>query len=151
MGVGERTGNTEMDLLLANLLLSKWIDRDLTRLGDYVRVASKAIGVPVPPNYPIFGKDAFETSTGVHAAAVIKAFRKGDHWLANRVYSGVPADVFGLEQVIAVGPMSGKSNVTWVLERHEVEPTDERVQRVLERAKQTPRQLTDAEVIDAAG
>lgn len=151
MGVGERTGNTEMDLLLANLLLSKWIDRDLTRLGDYVRVASKAIGVPVPPNYPIFGKDAFETSTGVHAAAVIKAFRKGDHWLANRVYSGVPADVFGLEQVIAVGPMSGKSNVTWVLERHEVEPTEERVQRVLERAKQTPRQLTDAEVIDAAG
>lgn len=151
MGVGERTGNTEMDLLLANLLLSKWIDRDLTRLGEYVELASRAVGVPIPPNYPIFGKDAFETSTGVHAAAVIKAFRKGDHWLANRVYSGVPADLFGLEQVIAVGPMSGKSNVTWVLERHQVEPTDERVRRVLERAKKTPRQLTDAEVIEAAG
>jgi len=151
MGVGERTGNTEMDLLLANLRLSGWIDRDLTRLGDYVRAAARAVGVPVPPNYPIFGKDAFETSTGVHAAAVIKAFRKGDAWLANRVYSGVPADLFGLEQVIAVGPMSGRSNVTWVLEKHHVEPTDERVKRVLEKAKLTPRQLTDSEVIEAAG
>ena len=82
---------------------------------------------------------------------MIKAFKKGDHWLANRVYSGVPADLFGLEQVIAVGPMSGKSNVAWVLEKHGVEATEERIGRVLERAKPTPRQLTDPEVLDAAG
>ncbi len=150
MGVGERTGNTEMDLLLVNMQLSGWIDRDLTRLGEYVRKASEFIGIPVPANYPVFGKDAFETSTGVHAAAVIKAFKKGDHWLANRVYSGVPADLFGLQQVIAVGPMSGRSNVAWVLEHHAIEPTDDRIQRVLEKAKSTPRQLTDAEVLEAA-
>ncbi len=151
MGVGERTGNTEMDLLLVNLQLLGWIDRDLTSLGTYVKKASQYIDLPIAPNYPVFGKDAFETSTGVHAAAVIKAFRKGDHWLANRVYSGVPAELFGLQQVIAVGPMSGKSNVTWVLQRHGVEPTDERVSRVLAKAKQTPRQLTDDEVLAAAG
>lgn len=151
MGVGERSGNTEMDLLLVNLQLLGWIDRDLKRLGEYVAKAAAFIDVPVPPNYPVFGKDAFETSTGVHAAAVIKAFKKGDHWLANRVYSGVPADLFGLEQIIAVGPMSGKSNVAWVLSRHQVEPTDERIARVLEKAKMTPRQLTDDEVLEAAG
>ena len=151
MGVGERAGNTEMDLLLVNLKLSGWVDRDFTRLGDYVRAASEYVNVPIPANYPVFGKDAFETSTGVHAAAVIKAFRKGDHWLANRVYSGVPADLFGLEQVIAVGPMSGRSNVAWVLEKHAIEATDERVSRVLEHAKNTPRQLTDQEVLEAAG
>ena len=99
----------------------------------------------------MFGKDAFETSTGVHAAAVIKAFKKGDHWLANRVYSGVPADLFGLEQRIAVGPMSGKSNIVWVLERHGVEPSDERIERVLQAAKTSNRQLTDEEVVTAAG
>lgn len=150
MGVGERSGNTEMDLLLVNLQLLGWVDRDLTRLGEYVDRAAAYIDVPVPPNYPVFGKDAFETSTGVHAAAVIKAFKKGDHWLANRVYSGVPADLFGLEQVIAVGPMSGKSNVAWVLERHGVEATVERIERVLAKAKVTPRQLTDQEVVEAA-
>jgi len=150
LGVGERTGNTEMDLLLVNLKLAGVIDNDLTALGEYCRVASEAIGVPVQSNYPVFGKDAFETSTGVHAAAVIKAFKKGDSWLANRVYSGVPADLFGLEQVIAVGPMSGKSNVTYFLEKRGIEVTTERVETILNLAKNTPRQLTEEEVLEAA-
>jgi 2-isopropylmalate synthase len=151
MGVGERTGNTEMDLLLVNLTLLGWIDQDLSSLGEYVQASSDSLNVPIPRGYPVFGKDAFETSTGVHASAVIKALRKGDDWLANRVYSGVPADIFGLEQVIAVGPMSGRSNVIWFLEKRGIEPTNERVQRVLELAKTTPRQLTDSEVLGAAG
>ncbi len=150
LGIGERTGNVEMDLLLVNLRLLGLIENDLSKLGRYIELASAATGVPVPRNYPVFGKDAFETATGVHAAAVIKAFRKGDHWLANRVYSGVPADLVGLEQVIAVGPMSGRSNVTWFLEKRGVKPTDECVARVLELAKKTPRLLTEAEILGAA-
>ena len=150
MGVGERTGNVEMDLLLANLKLLGWIDSDLTSLGEYVSKSAEYVGLPKPKNYPIFGADAFETSTGVHAAAVIKAFKKGDDWLANRVYSGVPADLFGLKQSIAVGPMSGKSNVIWVLESHGVEATEERVERVLAAAKKSSRQLTDDEVVAAS-
>lgn len=151
LGVGERTGNTEMDLLLVNLKLSGVIDNDLSKLGEYCSVAAEAIGMPLPVNYPVFGKDAFETGTGVHAAAVIKALRKGDTWLANRVYSGVPADLFGLEQNIQVGPMSGKSNVAWYLERRGIEPTEDAVQRVLELAKRTPRLLTEEEILTAAG
>lgn len=150
LGVGERAGNTEMDLLLVNLALTGWIDRDLTTLGGYVRKASEAIGIPFPENYPVFGSDAFETATGVHAAAVVKAFRKGDAWLADRVYSGVPAGMFGLEQRILVGPMSGKSNVSWVLEKNGVEATDDVVQKVLKFAKQSARNLTDEEVVAAA-
>jgi 2-isopropylmalate synthase len=98
----------------------------------------------------VLGKDAFETGTGVHASAVIKAFKKGDVWLANRVYSGVPADLVGLEQVIGVGPMSGRSNVTYFLEKRGVAPTEEVVARVLERAKGSKRLLTEAEVLAAA-
>ena len=151
LGVGERAGNTEMDLLLVNLRLMGRISNDLSALAEYCQLASSAIGVPIPHNYSVFGQDAFETGTGVHAAAVIKAFRKGDAWLADRIYSGVPAGMFGLEQVIRVGPMSGKSNVAWVLERHGVEPTEERIRGVLALAKQTPRMLTDEEVLAAAG
>ncbi len=151
LGVGERAGNTEMDLLLVNLRLAGLIDNDLSQLGAYVKLASEAIGLPIPANYSVFGKDAFETGTGVHAAAVIKAFKKGDSWLANRVYSGVPADLVGLEQVIAVGPMSGKSNVTYFLEKRGVVPTDEQVAKVLELAKKTPRLLTEDEILAAAG
>jgi len=151
LGVGERAGNTEMDLLLVNLKLAGLIDNDLSLLAQYVRKASEAVGTPVPKNYPVFGDDAFETGTGVHAAAVIKAYRKGDSWLADRVYSGVPAGLFGLEQHIKVGPMSGRSNVSWVLERNGVqEPTDEQIAGVLDLAKRTPRMLTDEEVLAAA-
>lgn len=151
LGVGERTGNTEMELLLANLKLNGHIDNDLSTLGQYCAKAHEAVGMPFPVNHPIFGKDAFETGTGVHASAVVKALRKGDTWLANRVYSGVPADMFGLEQVIQVGPMSGKSNVQWYLEKRGKEPTEEAVSKVLELAKKTPRLLTEEEILGAAG
>ena len=146
LGIGERCGNAEMDLLLVNLRLLGWIDRDLTKLGSYCRLASKALGVPIPDNYPVIGQDAFETATGVHAAAVIKAFKKGDAWLADRIYSGVPAGDFGFKQTIRIGPMSGKSNVIWWLESRGVEPTDDLVDRIVAAAKSSSRLLEDVEI-----
>ena len=102
--------------------------------------------MPIPVNYPVVGRDAFRTGTGVHAAAVIKAYKKGDAWLADRVYSGVPAAMVGREQEIEVGPMSGESNVVFWLERHGYEPADAIVQAVFKAAKASPRVLTDAEL-----
>jgi 2-isopropylmalate synthase len=146
LGIGERCGNAEMDLMLVNLKLLGWIERDLTQLGTYCRLASRALGVPIPDNYPVIGQDAFETATGVHAAAVIKAFKKGDAWLADRIYSGVPAGDFGFKQSIRIGPMSGKSNVIWWLESRGVEPTDARVDRIVAAAKSSSRLLEDVEI-----
>jgi len=150
LGIGERAGNTEMDLLLVNLKLQGWIKRDLSGIGEYVRTASEAVGRPVRMEYPVFGHDAFETGTGVHAAAVIKAIKMGDNWLADRVYSGVPAGEFGIEQKISVGPMSGKSNVIFFLEKRGIEASDERIQAILDCAKQSNRLLTEEEVLNAA-
>jgi 2-isopropylmalate synthase len=151
LGIGERAGNTEMDLLLVNLKLLGWVKRDLTRLGEYVKLASEATGRPIRPEYPVFGEDAFETATGVHAAAVIKALKTGDRWLSDLVYSGVPAGEFGLEQVISVGPMSGKSNVIWFLEQRGYDATEERIASVLAAAKDSNRVLGEEEVLAAAG
>ena len=145
LGVGERAGNCPTDQLLVNLKLLGYLapDRDLTGLMAYVQAVSKYLCVPVPFNYPVVGDDAFQTGTGVHAAAVIKALKRGDTYLANRVYSGVPADDFGLQQNIAVGPMSGKSNVVWWLEHNGYEATEERIDRLFEAAKTSDRTLTD--------
>ena len=150
IGMGERVGNTPMDLILVNLKLMGWIGNDLRRLPEYCRKASEACGVPIPPNYPVVGSDAFETGTGVHAAAVIKALRKQDAWLADRVYSGVPAGELGLSQRIRVGPMSGKSNVIFWLEQRGIAPTDDLVERLFKKAKASPRLLTDEELTAAA-
>jgi 2-isopropylmalate synthase len=153
LGIGERAGNCPMDQLLVNLyLLGLWpADRPLDGLRDYVDTVSRACRVPVPFNYPVVGDDAFETGTGVHAAAVIKALRRGDRWLANRVYSGVPADAFGYEQRIAVGPMSGKSNVIWWLEHHGYPADEARVSRIFAAAKASDRVLDDDELKELAG
>jgi 2-isopropylmalate synthase len=145
LGVGERAGNCPMDQLLVNLKLLGYLapGRDLTGLMDYAQAVSRLLEVPIPFNYAVVGHDAFETGTGVHAAAVIKALKRGDTWLANRVYSGVPADEFGRSQVISIGPMSGKSNVVWWLEHHGY-PIEERlVDKIFEAAKASSRVLAD--------
>lgn len=146
LGIGERAGNTPLDLLLVNLKLMGWIDNDLSRLGEYCARVAEAVDVQIPYNYPVFGKDAFETGTGVHASAVIKALKKGDTWLANRVYSGVPSDLFGLAQKIAIGPMSGKSNVEFWLEQRGHAKSDALVDAILAKAKGSRKLLSDDEL-----
>jgi len=149
LGVGERVGNTQMDQMLVNLKLmgiEPWARQDLTHLKDYCRIVSRATGVPIPKNYPVLGDDAYRTATGVHAAAVIKALRKNDLELADSVYSGVPAHYFGLEQIIEIGPMSGKSNVIFWLERNGMAASDEVVERIYQRAKSASRCLSDDEI-----
>ncbi len=151
LGIGERVGNTPIDQLLVNLKLMGAIDHDLRKLKEYCCLVSEAVGVPIPPNYPVVGGDAFRTATGVHAAAVIKAYKKNDVELANEVYSGVPSHWFGLEQRIEIGPMSGKSNVVFWLERRGISPTEELVEKILGRAKQSDRLLTEAEILELCG
>jgi 2-isopropylmalate synthase len=154
LGIGERVGNTQMDLMLVNLKLmgiSPWADQDLTKLKEYCEAVSKATGVPIPPNYPVVGGDAFRTATGVHASAVIKAYKKNDMELANAVYSGVPSHVFGMEQIIDIGPMSGKSNVLFWLERRGLDCSDEVVETIYKRAKASDHTLSEAEIMECVG
>ena len=147
LGMGERVGNTPMDLLLVNLVLIGFIERDLTGLMTYCETASEACGVPIPDNYPVIGKDAFRTATGVHAAAVAKAWKTGDRELMDAVYCAVPASLVGRQQQIEVGPMSGKSNVVFWLEQHGIPLSDPVVDRVFQRAKSSTTVLTEAEIL----
>jgi 2-isopropylmalate synthase len=147
LGLGERVGNTPMELMIVNLRLLGLIDRDLSRLKDYSEAVSRATHTPIPANYPVVGRDAFRTATGVHAAAIVKAYRKNDRDLANSIYSGVPSHMFGLEQIIEIGPLSGRSNVIFWLERRGIPATDERVDRIFSAAKQAQEILTEAEIL----
>ncbi len=148
LGVGERVGNTPMEQLLVNLKLLGWRNDDLSGLPDYTETVSQAVGVPIPVNTPIVGRDAFRTATGVHAAAVIKAQRKGQSWLADRVYSGVPASWVGRQQEIEIGHMSGNSNVLFFLRARGLPDAPEVVEAVLAKAKESERLLTEEEIRD---
>ena len=146
LGVGERVGNAEMDTLIVNLKLLGTHRHDVSKLPAYCRLAAEATGMPIPLNYPVVGADAFRTGTGVHASAIIKARRKGDVWLADRVYSSVPAGEFGLVQKIEISPLSGLSNVKCWLEEHGYDPEDERISSALfQAAKRAGHTLADEE------
>lgn len=146
LGVGERVGNAPLDLILVNLKLLGWLECDLTALPEYVALVSEACRVPIPYNYPALGRDAFRTGTGVHAAAVIKAKKKGDDWLADRVYSSVPAGMLGLKQEIDVGPMCGESNVVYWLTEHGYEPERTLVEHIFQLAKQREAVFEESEL-----
>jgi 2-isopropylmalate synthase len=147
LGIGERVGNAQMELILLNLkLLGLLEDQDLTKLIRYCEVSAEAVGWNIPINYPLVGRDAFRTATGVHAAAIIKAQHKGDRWLADRVYSGVPAGMFGREQEICIGYMSGASNVSYWLRQKGIEPEKELVDAILAKAKGAKHILSDDEI-----
>jgi len=149
--LGERVGNTPMELMLVNLRLLGLIDRDLSRLKEYCEKVAHATHTTIPPNYPVIGRDAFRTATGVHAAAIIKAYKKNDPMLANTVYSGVPSHLFGLEQVIEIGPLSGRSNVIYWLEKHGIAASEEQVTRIFDAAKKSSRILTEEELLALCG
>ncbi|MCA9628336.1 MAG: 2-isopropylmalate synthase [Myxococcales bacterium] len=149
LGIGERVGNAQMELILLNLKLLGLLEgQDLSHLLEYCQLAAKAVGWDVPINYPLVGDDAFRTATGVHAAAIIKAKQKGDDWLADRIYSGVPAGMFGRHQEICIGYMSGASNVNYWLRQRDIEPNEELVKAILARAKESKHILRDAEVME---
>lgn len=151
LALGERVGNTPMELMLVNLRLMGVIAQDLSHLKNYSDAVSRSTHTPIPPNYPVVGRDAFRTATGVHAAAIVKAFRKNDLELANSIYSGVPSQLFGLDQIIEIGPLSGKSNVQYWLEKRGFEATAERIERIFAAAKQSERILSDEQILALLG
>jgi 2-isopropylmalate synthase len=146
LGLGERAGNTPLDQLLVNLRLLGWIENDLTALDEYCREVSAATGVPIPPGYPAVGRDAFRSGSGVHAAAVLKAVRDGRETIAQRAYCGVPAALVGRRSEIEVGPLSGAGNAVWWLQSRGLEPSPERAQALLQRARSVDRVLTETEI-----
>ncbi len=148
VGIGERVGNCAIDLLLVNMQLLGWINRDLHKLQEYCQFVADTTGVPLPDNYPVVGKDAFRTGTGVHAAAIIKARARGDDWLADLVYSSVPAGLIGCRQVIEVGPMSGESNVVYWLQERGIEATPELVKEIFQKAKSSLAILEETEILE---
>ena len=146
-GLGERVGNTSTESILVNLKLLGLRDADLSRLQEYVETVTRALGVKIAGSAPVVGANAFRTAAGVHAAAILKALQKQQGWLADQVYSGIPAGWLGRRQEVEIGPLSGRSNVLHFLLRHEREAEPAAIEAVLKAAKQSKRVLTDAEVL----
>ena len=145
-GVGERVGNTPLELLILNLKLIREDFASVPALNEITQLVAEAVGMDIPVDFPAFGKDAFRTATGVHAAAIVKALDRGDTWLADLVYSAVPATMVGRTQHIEVGHMSGHSNVKAWLAANGLTATNEQIDAVFRAAKRCNSTLSDDDI-----
>jgi 2-isopropylmalate synthase len=147
LGVGERVGNVQLELLVLNLALAGRMPFELEPLARYASRAAELLGWTIPPNHPLLGENAFRTATGVHASAIVKAKRLGQAF-SDQVYSAVPAGAVGRKQEIRIGRMSGRANVVSWLEEHGIEESDAVVRAVLERARSADHLLSDEEIFE---
>jgi len=147
LGIGERSGNTAIELLLVNLRLAGWIDADLTKLCQYVELAASSMGVSIPPQCPVVGADAFRTATGVHASAIAKAANKGDA-IGEHIYSSVPASMVGKANIVDIGPMSGESNVRYYLAQHGLPTNRDLVGQCMTLAKESDKVLSQEQILE---
>lgn len=145
LGVGERVGNPALEQLLLNLALSH-APRSLEHISAYCEHFARVLGVSVGDSQPLIGKNAFRTATGVHASAIAKAETKSQ-WLGDHVYSLIPAASIGQQTVIAIGPMSGASNVQHWLTSHGIGANEGLLRAILEHAKAADSVLSDAELL----
>ncbi len=147
LGIGERVGNCALDQLLVNFELLGWSRRNVAPLARLCAEVAAATGVTIPDQYPVVGRDAFRTQTGVHAAAILKAKAKGDDWLADRIYSGIPAAMVGRRQEIEIGPMSGQANVTYWLQDHGIAADPELVAELFRCGKEADATLSEERIL----
>jgi len=147
LGVGERAGNTPLELFALNLSLDGAWPEDLTPIAEYCQRAAALLGVEIPANHPLVGAGAFRTATGVHAAAIRKAERQAA-WLSERVYGAVPSSAVGRTQEVCIGPMSGRANVEHWLSLRGLSLDEALIQRLLLCARASDHVLEDAEVLE---
>jgi len=147
LGEGERAGNTALELVIANWVLSGlWPHECLAAVGRYTTAMASALGISVSPKHPVVGRDAFRTATGVHARAIQKASLRGESEVADLVYSSIPAALLGRSQEICMGACSGHANARHWLYQHGIELSTEETERLLAFAKSSDHVLSDQEL-----
>ena len=74
LGTGERTGNAPLEAVLLHVIgMGLMTDPlpDFHALNDLANLYAE-LGRPVPPTYPLYGRDAHRTRAGIHADGLNK-------------------------------------------------------------------------------
>jgi 2-isopropylmalate synthase len=110
-GIGERTGNTPLEELVAVLTykadqIGARTDVDPAGLYQAYLLLQRSIGLVTSPSKPVFGANAFATEAGIHQAGMMR------HPIT---YEYVEPHRFGRERTILVGRHSGRNVVRHLL------------------------------------
>ena len=101
---------------------------DLTaRCPTYCEAVAEATGVPIPDNYPVVGQRRVPHRHRRPRGGGHQGAQEGRRLARRpRLLGRARRRCSGRQQVIEIGPMSGRSNVAFWLETHGIEPRTER-------------------------
>jgi 2-isopropylmalate synthase len=144
-GYGERCGNANLVSAIASLELKMGHEaigpERLGKLADVARYVADRANLQLRTDQPFVGRSAFAHKGGIHVSAVLKHAATYEH---------VTPEAVGNRQRVLLSDLSGRSNVKYKLEQHNLaEGLDEDARkRLLERIKELEHQGYDFEVAE---
>lgn len=153
-GMGERVGNAALERVAVNMYAQHGVELvDLKRIAEISAFIRERSGVKPAANAPIVGKNAFRHESGVHGDAVYKSEmmgygrRKGAD--GGSVYTSFNPAIVGREEEVGVGPLCGKKNVIYRLQKFGICVADGKVPEIVARVKgmAAQRRVSDADFI----
>lgn len=126
-GVGERCGNVDLVSVMANLQLKKkgyqvLGGRGLEHLTELSRFVYETANLQWRNGQPFVGQSAFAHKGGMHVHAINKASSSYEH---------IDPSLVGNERRILVSELSGRSNITALMEKHRVAVDGDLTNRIL--------------------
>jgi isopropylmalate/homocitrate/citramalate synthase len=109
LGVGERAGNTELEkiLLFLEYRLEGFHKYDLSCITEFAEFMEDEIGIRVPRNKAVVGKNVFVHESGIHTAGIIKN---------PFTYEPYPPELVGGDRQLMIGSSSGIEVVRFKVE-----------------------------------
>jgi isopropylmalate/homocitrate/citramalate synthase len=142
-GVGERAGNTPLEeFVVAGVTGEEAVDLDID-VDELIPAAHSVVDTieeDVPAGKPVLGRGAFEHESGLHTAAMLED---------PSTFEPFDPSTFGGERRLLFGDASGRGAAEGLLERVGQEPTEERVDAVLD-ALASGEEYTLDEALDIA-
>ncbi|BAI60518.1 putative pyruvate carboxyltransferase [Methanocella paludicola SANAE] len=100
LGIGERAGNSELEKIMAFLITRvEGFDKyDLRTVTEFAQYMEDEVGLRVPRNKAIVGKNIFSHESGIHTAGIIKN---------PFTYEPFPPELVGGKRNLMIGQTSG--------------------------------------------
>ncbi len=129
-GYGERTGNTDLTTVIANLSLKMGIEtigaERLPLLTPVARHIAEIVNLAPNPHQPFVGLSAFAHKAGIHTSAIARA---------PSAYSHVDPELVGNATRFVLSEMSGRSTVALKAQQMGIELSDAEVGYVVAQLK----------------
>jgi len=128
-GLGERTGNASLEEVVTALELLYGIKTNIVKekLYETSRLVRNLTKMPLAPNKPLMGDNAFTHESGMHVHGILAD---------TSLYEPIDPVIIGRKRRFAFGKHTGKASVKMALEEIGIAADEEQMSRILTEVKE---------------